>query len=253
METFDDDLRRELEGFEVGEVVELFTVDATGIGGGVYRFSPTPVQSYGGAQVAPQFGGGTYAVVPFESEGWEWSAGGSLPQPTVRFLIAREDGDQLSVATYLLAMVASLDDLLGAKVLRVKTLRKYLDDGAQPDPQAHLGVEVYTVARKVNQTPDMIEFLLQSALDLEDVMLPRRQVVNTCQWSYRRALPDGSFDYTGVTCPYVGNVYFDASGERVSVPALDKCGRQLSDCKARFGRTAELPYGGFPGAGKIQR
>ena len=252
MDTFEDPMRRELEGFAVDEVVELFTVDARMIGGDVYRFAPTPVPDANGVQVQPVFGGETYTVIPFESEGWEWSAGGTLPQPTVKFLMARDDGDQVSVAAYLMSMVEAHDDLLGAKVHRVQTLRRFLDDGSEPNPQAHMGVEIYTVARKVNQTPDMIEFQLQSALDLEDVFLPRRQVLNYCQWTYRRAMANGSFDYFNATCPYVGASYFDANGDSVSEPGQDRCGRQLSDCKLRFGATAKLPFGGFPGAGKFR-
>lgn len=252
MDTFEDPMRRELEGFAVDDVVELFTVDARLIGGDVYRFAPTPVLGAGDVQVQPVFGGETYAVIPFESEGWEWSAGGTLPQPTVRFLVARDDGDQVSVAAYLMSMVEAYDDLLGAQVHRLQTLRKFLDDGSEANPQAHMGVEIYTVARKTNQTPDMIEFQLQSALDLEDVLLPRRQVLNYCQWSYRRALSDGSFDYSGVTCPYAGGAFFDQNGNQVSNASQDRCGRQLSDCKLRFGQNGKLPYGGFPGAGKLR-
>lgn len=252
MDSFEDPMRRELEGFAVDEVVELFTVDARMIGGDVYRFAPTPVLGADSAQIQPVFGGQTYAVIPFQSEGWDWSAGGTLPQPTVRFLMAREDGNQTSVAAYLMSMVEAFDDLLGAQVHRVQTLRKFLDDGSEPNPQAHMGLEIYTVARKTNQTPDMIEFQLQSALDLEDVFLPRRQVLNFCQWSYRRALPDGSFDYSRATCPYVGGVFFDQNGNRVWTSGQDKCGRQLSDCKLRFGQHGKLPYGGFPGAGKLK-
>ena len=147
MDTFEDPMRRELEGFAVDDVVELFTVDGSLIGGDVYRFASTPVQDAGGVQIQPSFGGHEYMVIPFESEGWEWAAGGTLPQPTVRFLMAREDGDQVSVASYLLSMVEAHDDLLGAKVFRLKTLRKFLDDGSEPNAQAHMGIEVYTVSR----------------------------------------------------------------------------------------------------------
>lgn len=95
MEPFVDEIREELESFEVGEEVQLFTLDATPFGGGVYAFSPAPVSAADGSQVQPTFGGQSYTVLPFESEGWEYSAGGPLPRPTVRFKIAREDGDNL--------------------------------------------------------------------------------------------------------------------------------------------------------------
>ena len=40
MEQFEDPLRRELERFTVDDEIELFTIDATAIGGGVYPFTP---------------------------------------------------------------------------------------------------------------------------------------------------------------------------------------------------------------------
>lgn len=253
MEHFSDDIRRELEGFEVGEVVELFTVDARDIGGAVYRFASATVQDDDGAAVFPSFGGVVFDPLPFESEGWDFSAGGTLPQPTIRFAVSREDGDAVTAASFLLSLVNSLDDLLGARVLRVQTLRRHLDDGSDPNPQAHMGIEVYTVARKTNQTATLIEFQLQSALDLEDVLLPRRQILNFCQWRYRRPRPDGGFDYDRATCPYTGADRFDAKGNPVASDAADQCGKQLRDCKLRFGENGVLPFGGFPAAGKLTR
>lgn len=253
MEQFHDDTLRALHGFDLGEVVELITVDATGIGGDVYRFTPAPVEGAGGVMAAPVFGGVAYTVVPCESEGWDFSAGGTLPQPTLRFAIAREDGDAVTAATWLLSLLASLDDLLGARVLRLRTLRRHLDDGADPNPQGHMGVEVYTIARKVTQTGELVEFQLQSALDLEDVLLPRRQVLNFCQWTYRTAAAGGGFDYSRATCPYTGSSRFDATGAPVATDAADACGKRLADCKLRFGANAVLPFGGFPGAGKLAK
>ncbi|WP_208348689.1 phage minor tail protein L [Pseudaestuariivita rosea] len=252
MDEFVDSVRAELETFEVGEVIDLFTVDARKIGGDVYHFAPTPVVNAAGQQQVPVFAGQSYTVIPFESEGWDWVAGGPLPRPTVRFLMAREDGDQASAAAFLLSLVEVYNDFLGATLTRMQTLRKHLDDGDDPNPQAHLGVQIYIVAQKTNQTPVMVEFQLQAALDLEDVILPRRQVLNYCQWTYRRANPDGTFDYTNATCPYVGPMYFDANGNRVESVTQDRCGKSLTDCKLRFGENARLPFGGFPGAGKFR-
>jgi lambda family phage minor tail protein L len=252
MEQFADPIREELEGFSVDDEVQLYTIDASRIGGSVYHFAPTSVEASDSTFVAPQFGGTSYAVLPFTSDGWDYTAGGSLPQPTVRFMIAREDNDVASMASQFLALLASLDDMLGARVLRIRTLRKFLDDGSEPNPQAHLGIDVFTVARKSNQTPDFVEFQLKSALDVEDVVLPRRQVLNFCQLTYRRAVADGTFDYTDATCPYVGTTYFDANGEPVGDPRQDRCGYRLVDCKLRFGQNAVLPFGGFPGAGKLR-
>ncbi len=47
--------------------------------------------------------------------------------------------------------------------------------------------------------------------------------------------------------------YYNTTEPRVATgtvnPADDVCGKRLTSCKARFGNTAELPFGGFPGLG----
>ena len=52
-------------------------------------------------------------------------------------------------------------------------------------------------------------------------------------------------------CGYAGPPVADIAGNPVAVAAQDVCGKQLSDCKLRFGATAVLPYGGFPGCGLV--
>ncbi len=250
---FDDELQRELEGFELDDVIELLTVNATAIGGGTYFFAPAPVPDGNGNQVAPVFAGNTYMVVPFQAEGFDYSTGGVLPQPVVRFAIAREDGDTVSDAAYLLALLASLDDMLGAQVLRTRTLRKFLDDGSDPNAQAHMGIDVFTVAQKPVADDRIVEFRLKAAIDVEDVQLPRRRAVDYCTARYRVALPGGGFDYADAICPYTGASHFDDSDQAVGTGAEDICSKSLAGCKARFGANAVLPYYGFPGVGKFTR
>lgn len=249
----DPTLAEALEGFEVGEIVELFQLDATEIGGEVYAFAPAPVIDSEGRQVAPSFGGVLHAVLPFEREGFAWSGSGPLPTPRLTFRLAREDGDQATAATALLALLDPLDDLLGARVTRLRTLRQYLDDGDDPDGDAHLGAEIYAVERKSAQGPDLITFELRSALDQEGVTLPRRQAIDRCAWRYRVANAAGDgFDYARATCPYTGEAMFGLDGATVDAPALDRCAKNLADCKLRFGASAVLPFGGFPGVGRIK-
>ena len=71
-------------------------------------------------------------------------------------------------------------------------------------------------------------------------------------WEGRVANTGGPFD----TAYYLANnpdlakiVYFNAEDIPVSDPNSDICGKRLSSCKARFGQTAQLPFGSFPGVG----
>ena len=50
-------------------------------------------------------------------------------------------------------------------------------------------------------------------------------------------------------CGYTGTDYWTANDEEVSSASSDVCGKRLTSCKLRFGSTAELPYGSFPGIG----
>jgi lambda family phage minor tail protein L len=47
----------------------------------------------------------------------------------------------------------------------------------------------------------------------------------------------------------VGTSYFNENDQSVATLAADVCGKRLSSCKARFGTTAELPFGSYPGVG----
>jgi lambda family phage minor tail protein L len=144
------------------------------------------------------------------------------------------------------ALVLTYQDLIGAKITRKRTLAKYLDAqnfpgalNATADPSAEFADDMYYVDRKSRETRDVVEFELAASFDLEGVSLPRRQIVqNVCPWRYRAS-----------ECSYTGSSYFDANDQSVSSSAQDICGKRLSSCQARFGQSAELPFGGFPAAG----
>jgi len=246
-ETLDPSILEDAEGSVVEATIELFSIDLTPFGGTVHLFAPEPVDG-----AAPAFGGQTYSVLPCQATGFEWSGTGPMPQPSLRFAISRVDGDLLSVATTLLALLEQYDDLLGATVTRVETLRKHLDDGLDPDGQKHLGIEIFTIEQKPLQNGEMVEFRLTSAVDMEDVIFPRRRALNRCPFIYRIPAQGGGFDYARATCPYTDSARFDYEGNAVATDAEDKCGKDLIGCKARFGDYGTLPFGGFPAIGKIR-
>ncbi|MFN3261632.1 MAG: phage minor tail protein L [Pikeienuella sp.] len=250
-EAINSDARRAAEGFDLGAVVELFTLDASPVGGGVHRFAPAPVDGPSGP-AAPVFDGLAYTPIPFDSTGWEWSADGPLPAPELTFRMAREDGAVSGAATTLLSLVALYDDLVGCPVTRTLTLRRFLDDGEEANGAAHFGVERYVIDQKTGQGADFISFRLATGIDHAGLQLPRRQAINRCQHRYR--VPDGlgGFDYAKATCPYVGAALFDALGASTADPAEDRCGLILAHCKLRFGANAVLPFNGFPGVGRLR-
>ena len=134
------------------------------------------------------------------------------------------------------------NDLGGAEVRRIRTLKKYLDGESAADPNARWPEERWFVDRKASESRDQVTFELASKFDLAGQKIPKRQVIaNVCQWKYRSS-----------ECSYTGSNYFDVNGNSVSTLAEDVCGKRVASCKLRFGDTAELPFGSFPGAGLTQ-
>jgi lambda family phage minor tail protein L len=187
------------------------------------------------------FGGNEYAPVAFTATGFEFNGQGALPLPKIQIS---------NVNRILQGAVRALNDLQGAKFYRIRTFRKHLDDGSDPDSTAVFPLEVYKVNRKTNQNKVFIEFELASNIDQENVQIPGRQVIqNACSQIYRIWDPvSATFDYTKATCPYTAATYFDANDASNTNPALDVCSKLLTGCRARFG-TNPLPTRAFPGVG----
>jgi lambda family phage minor tail protein L len=139
---------------------------------------------------------------------------------------------------------------VGAKVTRITTYRKFLDDQPTADPTSYWEPDIWRIERKVVQTPQLVEWELASILDQEGRRLPGRHMLrDACPWIYRRWAGTG-FDYSTATCPYTGTAYFTVNGDQTGNPADDRCGKHLSDCRKRFPSPQIMPSGAFPGLNK---
>jgi len=224
----------DIQGLEPGARVELFELDASMIaGGGLLRFH--------GYQQAGTiwWQGHEYTAWPIQAEGFAKTIEGQ--QPTPKLSVGNVDGSISSLCVL-------LDDLVGAKLTRHVTLGQYLDErnfeGGNPaaDPQQEFPPDVWFIEQKSGETNEVVEFELSSALDFQEAMLPRRQIIaNLCPFQYR-----------GAYCNYTGGAKFDVNGNPVTDPALDVCPKTLAGCKKRFGATSVLNFGGFPAAALIQ-
>lgn len=228
-------IQSDIQKLNPGTLVELFTLDATAIGGEVFNFHAGTSEL--GTDVVWQ--GVSYTRYPVEAEGFELRATGTAPRPKVR---------ASNVQGILGAAIRVNDDLIGAKVTRKRTFARYLDainfaDGNPfADPNVSFSDEVYFVDRKVTENKVMIEWELVSAMDLAGVKLPRRQIIaNICPWRYR-----------GAECNYTGGPVATGADVPTTDPEQDACGRKLSSCKLRFGANGVLRYGGFPAAGLVR-
>ena len=186
----------ELQKLNPSSIIELFEIElveglhyATGNPSSVpttYRFhSGTKIDSY--ADIVWQ--SNTYEKLPIEVRGFEYSGKGQIPRP--QLLISNLGGITRSGAalrvTDLLATVNSItanNDLLNAKVTRIKTTADNLDaanftGGSNPygTPSSdQFPQEIYYIDRKHTESRDLVHFELVSALDLQNLRLPKRQV-----------------------------------------------------------------------------
>jgi len=120
---------------------------------------------------------------------------------------------------------------------------------ATADPTALFGggYESWYIDRVSAENPQVVEFELVGKLDLTNLRLPGRQVVEHCPWKYK-----------GTECGYRGVRSFDLQNNPLADgSADDQCAKNLRACELRHPRNGSngigpdgslLPFGGFPGA-----
>ena len=141
-----------------------------------------------------------YTKMPIEADGFEFN-GKQLPRP--RLTISNILG---TFTTILLTLPQGLE---GAKVTRIRTLERYIDNtnftGGQillengsnllledgnaidmesginpfgtPDPTATFDEQIFIIDRKSTENRDIVEFELAATYDIQGVRLPKRQVL----------------------------------------------------------------------------
>ena len=117
----------------------------------------------------------TYTPFPFEFSGFERRAKGMIPRPKISLANINRNFT-IYTSTY--------DDLLGAKIIRRKTLAKYLLE----NPPVEFPREVYYIERLTSENQAMVEFELTSNFDVQGVLLPSRRIIaSRCPWKYKDA------------------------------------------------------------------
>lgn len=221
-------------------LVELFTLDMTALpGGSTLRFTPScPV----GESVA--FQGETYLGLPIEAEGFEWNTSGAPPSPTLRLS---------NVSQLTQAAIITHRDLLGAKLIRIRTLRRYLD-GQPESANAHYPTEIYTIDRKTKQNKFLVEWELNTSIDQQGRMIPGRQVLRDVCPLREPRWTGSAWDYSRATCPHVvasSDDQFDQNGDPVPDPEQVVYSKEFASCCVpRF--PGLKPFGGFPGVARTR-
>ena len=125
----------------------------------------------------------SYLRIPIEATGFEkQSSNKSTPRPTLRLSNAFSS---ITSIMQQVNLITPRNDLSLAKFTRKTTLVKYLDatnfNSSSPEiavtspPQLYPD-EIYFIERKVQETQDLVEFELRSALDFGNKRIPSRIV-----------------------------------------------------------------------------
>jgi lambda family phage minor tail protein L len=219
-------------------LITLFQLDTTRLGGQLFYF--TSAQDFDHEII---WGGQPYVPLPMEASGFELNTKGALPQPNITISNIYGAGNLL---------VDSYDGLVGAEVVRILTLRRFLDDGETPDPLAYITRDRFVVAQKTSHSALAIVFKLAARWDVEGTQLPRRQILrDVCTHTYRYFNPVTlAFDYSHASCPYAGALFFDID-DHPTTAEHDQCSRSMTGCTRRFASQV-LPARFFPGVGKVK-
>jgi lambda family phage minor tail protein L len=229
-----------IQQLEIDGLVELFTLDATEIGGDLYRWCSSVNNTN-----ALEFDGIVYVPRPAIVEGFERNAKGAFPTPSLKVH---------NVDNLISQLCNSFADLLGAKFTRLRTLRRYLDGMPEADPTAVFPPDEFQIERKKAENNEIVEFELSAVIDQQGRKLPGRQILrDVCTHRYRVWNPvTQEFDYSKASCPYVGARSFDRHGVETT-PDNDQCSKLLrTGCIARFGADP-LPTRAFPAVGRVRQ
>lgn len=126
----------------------------------------------------------TYTAIPLQAQGFKNDPSGTSARPTISFA---------NISNTFKNSITDYENLLGAKLTRRTTLKKYLDDGTgnSANPPVEFPRQVYIFDRIATHTKSVVSFECATPYDLQGITVPKRQVIaNGCPWIYQGA------DYT---------------------------------------------------------
>ena len=232
--SFQEAIASDVQNLAVGNVVTLFELDLTQIGGtDILYFTESINNDY----TPVVWNAREYIPIHMQSEGWQVTGTEQLPRPKI--IVSNV---LLTFASY----INSFDSLVGAKLTRRRTLEKYLDDKPTANPYAEFAPDIYKILSMPQRTKSAVEFELTPYIDFEGIKIPKRQILRDfCRQTYRRwDATLNKFIYTTATCPYTGTYCFTRLGAYTTDQSQDNCGKELSDCEMRYAanRVSGLVY-----------
>lgn len=213
---------REFTKLQQEAYIDLYQLDLNSIGVNQVYYFVSDAQENGSAL---SYLGDVYISLPIMVDGYESTQKAPFPRPT---LTVSNNAGTVS------ALMLLYDQLVGAKLTRIRTLVKYLDGQSEAGGEA-LAPEIYFIETPLQEDEQKCSFECINGLEMGGLTLPKRFITRRCAWKYR-----------GVECSYTGASMFDFNDQPTGDPTKDICSHTVKGCQIRFGRYAELPYGGFP-------
>lgn len=155
-------IKQELNKDYVGNIVELFEIDLNPIGeSDILRLT-----AHSESNVI--WRGNTYVPFPLQVEYAERS--NNAAPSRVKLLAS-------TASTLLTSLMLEHGDLVGARVIKWRTLAMYLDAEPTADPNQHWPVERYTIIQRESLSRDGVSWVLANWLDTPNLILPGRQTL----------------------------------------------------------------------------
>lgn len=230
----------EIQRLTPGSLIRLYELDATALGGNVWRFHGHAGDSPGMPDGTIVWQGQAYSRLQVTASGFDVRGDGRAASPTLQ--LANElDGVRGAIS----AICLQFKDLAGAKLRVIETFRHFLDAVNFPEgnPQAsdECRLNIWYVEQKTEEDRAQVTFELSSPIDLDGQMLPTQQITKLCRWATRG-------QYRGEACAYTGAAMFTKKDEPTDNPALDRCRGSWGSCKLRNNTRR---FGGSLGASLI--
>ena len=162
-------------------IIELFTLSLDNNLHGsttVYRFHAGTNLNANGKIV---WDGNDYLRFPVQATGFAYQRG-QLPRPTLT--VSNMGSPSISAILLTVNQTTAGNDLTGAKVVRIRTMARFLDaanfSGATnpfgtPDPTAEFPQEIYYIDRKKAENREVVSWELAAVFDLAGIRSPKRQ------------------------------------------------------------------------------
>ena len=162
-------------------IIELFTLTLDNALHGattVYRFHAGTNLDANGKIV---WAGNEYLRFPVQATGFAYQRG-QLPRPTLT--VSNMGSPSISAILLTVNQTTAGNDLTGAKVVRIRTMARFLDAAnfsgstnpfGTPDPTAEFPQEIYYIDRKKAENREVVSWELAAVFDLAGIRSPKRQ------------------------------------------------------------------------------